>query len=107
MIRPPKSLTNLPTTGSRQPSGAEVLEAEMRGEQAYALGLAAERMERTLTELSQSNGDPRHVQLAADAVQSFFIQREMIGFANHDYVVEFYKIPSFVMARVGAKDPDA
>ncbi len=79
----------------------------MQGEQAYALGLAAKRMERALTALKKSNGDPRHTQLAADAAQAFFIQREMIGFSHQDFVVEFYKIPGAVMARVGAKDPDS
>jgi len=106
MVRPPKSLTNLPDHSSKQPTGAEALEAEMRGEQAYALGLAAKRMEKALAAFKQSNGDPRHTQLAADAVQSFFIQREMIGMSGHDYVIEFYDIPKSVLARVGAKDKD-
>ena len=86
---------------ARQPTGAEILEAEMRGEQAYALGLAGKRMESALATFASSNGDPRNTQLAADAVQSFFIQREMIGLRNHDYVIEFYTIPPEVLAKVG------
>jgi len=46
-------------------------------------------------------------QQAANMVHSFFIQREMIGLDNHDYVIEFYNIPSVVLARVGAKNDDA
>jgi len=49
-IRPPKTLTNLPPQSIRRPSGADILEAEMRGEQAYALGLAAKKMEKALAE---------------------------------------------------------
>lgn len=82
----------------------EVLEAEMIGEQAYALGLVAKKMERALEAHSRSNGDPRHTQLAADATYAFFIQREFLGLSNHDYVVEYYDIPPSVLARVGAKD---
>ncbi len=106
MIRPPKSLTNLPEHGTRQPSGAEALEAEMRGEQAFALGLAADRMTVALESYAKSNGDPRNTQAAADAVYAFFIQREMIGLSSHDYVIDYYDIPKAVLARVGAKDAD-
>jgi len=42
--------------------------------------------------------------MAADAVHNFFIQREMVGLDNHDYVIEFYNIPGPVLARVGAID---
>ncbi len=77
---------------------------EMRGEQAAMLGLAAKKMERDLTEFANSNGDPRRTQVAANAVHSFFIQREMVGLDNHDYVIEFYKIPSAVLAHVGSVD---
>ena len=97
-IRPPKSLTNHPSRGSKRPTGAEVLEAEMMGEQAFMLGLSAKKMERALEEFSKSNGDPRRTQIAADAVHAFFIQREMVGLDNHDYVIEFYNIPSAVLA---------
>ena len=79
----------------------------MRGEQAFMLGLSAKKMERTLEEFKNSNGDPRRTQNAADAVHAFFIQREMIGLGNHDHVIEFYSIPGPVLARVGAVDkPD-
>ena len=107
MIRPPKNLTNLPKSTSKRPTGAEVLEAEMMGEQAFALGLAAKKMERALAEFANSNGDPRRTQHAANMVHSFFIHREMIGLDNHDYVIEFYNIPGPVLARVGAKNDDA
>lgn len=103
-IRPPKSLTHLPTQSGRRPSGADILEAEMRGEQAYALGLAAKKMEKALAEYRSSNGDPRRTQMAADAVYAFFIQRGMIGLTNQDYVIEYYDIPQRVLAKVGAKE---
>ena len=76
----------------------------MMGEQAFMLGLSAKKMERALAEFANSNGDPRRTQNAANAVHTFFIQREMVGLDNHDYVIEFYKIPGTVLARVGAVD---
>ena len=103
-IRPPKNLSNYGSFGAKRPTGAEALEAEMMGEQAFMLGLSAKKMERALEEFSKSNGDPRRTQMAADAVQAFFIQREIVGLDNHDYAIEFYKIPSAVLARVGAVD---
>lgn len=106
-MRPPKTLSNHPSLGQKRPTGVEVLEAEMIGEQAYALGLLAKKMERALDPYAKSNGDPRHTQLAADAVYTFFIQREFIGFGNHDYVIDFYDIPKPVLARVGSKNTDA
>ena len=75
---------------------------EMRGEQALALGLAATKMERALEAFAKSNRGPSRTQAAADAVYAFFIQREMVGLDNHDFVVEYYDIPSPVLARVGA-----
>ena len=80
---------------------------EMRGEQAAMLGLAAKKMERALKDFANSNGGPRRTQTAADAVHSFFIQREMVGLDNHDYVIEFYNIPGRVLARVGAVDKES
>ena len=79
----------------------------MMGEQALMLGLSAKKMERALEDYRNSNGDPRRTQIAADFVQSFFIQREMVGLDNHDYTIDFYKIPNAVLARVGAVEkPD-
>lgn len=107
MIRSPKTVSNHPTIGSKRPTGADVLEAEMMGEQAYALGLAGKKLERALLEYSRSNRDPRRTQNAVNAVYDFFIQREMIVMTNHDYVIEFYDIPNVILARVGAKNNDA
>lgn len=101
MMRPPKSLSNYRGGGSKSRTGAEVLEAEMMAEQAFALGLVGKRLESALLNYANSNGAPRRTQLAADAVHSFFIQREMIGCTNHDFVIEYYNIPKAVLARVG------
>jgi len=105
VTRPPKHLTNHPSGGANRPTGAEVLEMEMRGEQALALGLAASKMEKALEAFAKSNRGPNRTQAAADAVYAFFIQREMVGLDDHDFVVEFYNIPGRVLARVGAVDP--
>lgn len=75
----------------------------MMGEQAFALGMAAKKMERALARFTKSNGSPEQTQTAADAIYAFFIQREMIGLDNHDYAIKFYDIPSSVLARVGGK----
>ena len=79
---------------------------EMLAEQASSLGLSAKKMQRALDDYAKSNGDPRRTQAVADAVQAFFIQREMMGMTDQDYVIDFFKIPGLVLARVGAISKD-
>ena len=109
MVRLPKNLSNTLTFKSGViKTGASVLEAELLGEKAYSLGLAAKSVEKKLGELKTFNGTETErtnlLQFAADAVHSFFVQREMMGFTNHDHPIEFYEIPNDVLSRVGVKN---
>jgi len=109
MVMLPKNLSNTLTFKSDVvKTGASVLEAELLGEKAYSLGLAANTVQKELVELKAFKGTETErtnlLQSAADAVHSFFVQREMMGFTNHDHPIEFYKIPSDVLSRVGVKN---
>ena len=107
-VRLPKNFSNtLSYKSGTIKSGASVLEAELLGEQAYSLGLAEQRMKKSLEALKNMSGpkarDPKALQDAADFVHAYFIQREIIGFQNHDQPIAFYEIPKSVMALVGVK----
>jgi hypothetical protein len=86
--------------------GHAALEHELRGEQASALGRAGRSVEEALAELAALPRDDarraERVDDAAYAVWCYFVQRECIGVRNHQRVIEFYRIPNEVLARVGA-----
>ncbi|MEP6342180.1 MAG: DUF6665 family protein [Maricaulaceae bacterium] len=108
MVRLPKNLSNtLSFKSGVIKTGADVLETELLGEKAYSLGLAAKSMEKALVKLYAFEGSEKErlnlLQRANDATHDFFIQREMMGFANHDHPIEYYKISNEVLSRVGAK----
>ena len=108
MVRLPKNLSNtLSFTSGVVKTGASTLETELLGEKAYSLGLAAKSVEKALAKLNAYKGAEsdraRLVQPTADAVHAFFIQREMMGFTDHNHPIEYYKIPNDVLSRVGSK----
>lgn len=108
MIRPPKNLSNTLRfeTGAVK-TGASALEAELLGEKAFALGLAARAVEAALAELSAcaaaSPDRAALVQTCADKVHAFFIQREIMGFSDHNHPIAYYAIPGDVLSKVGVK----
>lgn len=109
-FRLPKNLsTTLSFTSGVVKTGANVLESELAAEKAYSLGLASKAVETALVNLAAFEGanDSRAncVQVAADAVHRYFVQREMLGLTDHRAPTEFYNIPKEVLARVGAKGP--
>jgi hypothetical protein len=92
--------------------GGPGLEVELLAERAASLGRAGERVEATLAALAAfdagravaavlGGGRERLVHEAAEAVWSYFVQREAIGLRDHDEAVAHYGIPREVMARVG------
>lgn len=108
MVRLPKNLLNtLSFKSGVIKTGASVLEEELLGEKAYSLGLAAKSVEKNLAKLKAFKGSETEranlLQLSGDAVHAFFIQRELMGFANHDHPIAYYKIPNDVLSRVGVK----
>ena len=77
-------------------------------ERADALGRSGLKVEAALAALfafdaSGGAGPAREalVDAAADSTWAFFIQREMCGFRSNRDVIERYKIPREVIARVG------
>ena len=107
-VRLPKNLSNtLSFTSGVIKSGEDVLETEVLGEKAYSLGLAARAVEKSLADLKAFNGGESEraalLQSTADKVQAYFVQREMMGFANHDHPISHYDIPRDVLSKVGAK----
>lgn len=87
-------------------TGLEVLDHELAGEMASALGRAGDRVVETLAALNAH--DVRDglrttlVKAAADAVYAYFIQRELIGLRRHHDAIRNYGIPGEVLARLGA-----
>jgi len=108
MVRLPKNIsTNFTFKSGVIKTGESTLEHELLAEKAHSLGLAANRLEKSLEALKSFSGkaDSKKValQTAADAAQAFFIQRELMGMTNHSHPIEHYKIPKDVLARIGAK----
>ena len=87
-------------------TGKSGLEREIVGEKAASLGRAGRLVQQTLKVLHDLSAHdvnrPAVVQSAADAVQSYFVQRELCGLINHDRPIEDYAIPPEVLARLGA-----
>ncbi len=81
------------------------IDFEIRSERASSLGRAGRGVEETLAALASFQGRPedreRLLRAAADAVWTYFVQREMMGFARHDDAIETYRIPREVLRRVG------
>ena len=107
-VRLPKNLSNtLSFTSGVIKSGADVLETEVLGEKAYSLGLAARAVEKSLADLKAFDGDESEraalLQTTADKVQAYFIQREMMGFTNHEHPIAHYDIPRDVLSKVGVE----
>lgn len=103
-VRPPQSFQN---PGSR-PSGLDVFEYELMAERADALGRHGLKVEKAIDALSvlQDPSFPREqrealLDAAADAVWSFFIQREICGLRSNRDAIERYRIPKEVVARLG------
>jgi hypothetical protein len=95
-----------PALGRITPESAlGLLEHEIAGEKASALGRAGQRVEETLARLRADNETPREERLrdAADAVYWYFIQRELCGLRRHADVIREYGIPNAVLARLGAR----
>lgn len=103
-LRPPSRYANsgVGTEASRDPLG--ILEHELAGEKAAALGRAGVRVEKALARLQSAAEDERRelTDVAAQAVHAYFIQRELCGLRRHQEAIREYGIPAAVLARLGA-----
>lgn len=101
-LRPPQTLQTLLTLET----GASTLDAEILAEKAAALGRAGRAMEERLAALNQAGpqapGRDALLAAAADAVWSFFVQRELCGLRDQQQIIADYAIPGAVLARLGA-----
>lgn len=86
-------------------TGEAVLRYELMEEQAHSLGRAGRKVEQALAALAAHDGEDRAVVLkaAADAVWSFFVQREIMGLRDRAAVIAHYAIPREVLNRLGAR----
>jgi hypothetical protein len=91
-------------------TGADTFADEMAGETAAALGRMGRGVERALAALreGESNGVDAAaretlVRSAADAVWSYFVQREICGVRSQKDAIDHYAIPREVLNRVGAR----
>lgn len=87
-------------------SGLDLLGYEIMAEKAAALGKAGEKARAALVALKDGPGEgggrETLLMAAADAVQAYFIQRELCGFRRHDGIIREYEIPKAVLACLGA-----
>ena len=98
---------NLSTT-ARFETGASVLDHEIAGEKAASLGRAGGAVEHALARLADpeivaAEGREALLKVAADAVWSFFVQREVMGLRDQAPAIRHYNIPRAVLARLGAR----
>lgn len=84
-------------------AGTTALDHEIMAERASSLGNAEARVIKTLNLLAEGQGN-RATALydARDAVWSYFVQRELVGFRKHTDVIRDLDIPANVLAGLGA-----
>ena len=101
-LRLPQSLT----ARLKPETGDGVLHYELLQEQAYSLGRAGRKVEaalKTLADHPAGEGRAVALKVAADAVWSFLVQREVMGLRDRTAVIAQYDIPREVLARLGAR----
>jgi len=87
----------------RPQAGTAALEHEIAAERASSLGAAEQRVIKALADLKDVAGDRRPALAEArDAVWSYFVQRELIGFRRHADVIRDLGIPGDVINGLGA-----
>lgn len=87
----------------RPDAGTAAIEHEIIAERASSLGAAERKVVDAVAALAIT-GDDRASALAAarQVVWEYFVQRELVGFRKHTDVIQELKIPSEVLAGLGA-----
>ena len=101
-MRLPQNLS----TGLAVEGAASALERELLAERAASLGHAGRMVEKSLSAIAICRDATQRealVQAAADAAYSYMIQRELCGLLDHAAIIDHYRIPREVLARVGAR----
>ncbi|MCR9137226.1 MAG: hypothetical protein NXI27_14620 [Alphaproteobacteria bacterium] len=106
-VRPP----NLLKPKSPVETGASVLDGEIMAEMASSLGRAGRALEAALTKLESLSADPDRpedvqqreavLQDAATKAWALIIQYELCGLSSQKNLVQRYRIPTEIVARLG------
>ena len=93
----------------RHESGASALQRALTAESASSLGRLGRAVEAALGRLATV---PDRARAAAEydcarLVWEYFVQREACGLIGHIAVIEAYRIPPAVLAKVGARPPSS
>ncbi|HEY0997155.1 MAG TPA: DUF6665 family protein [Gemmatimonadaceae bacterium] len=86
---------------------SNALRGTLLGDGARVLGRLGREVEAALAALHAAPAPAREEAeyRCADVVWRYFVQREAMGLASHDRVIEMYAIPHAVLAKVGARRP--
>ncbi|KQT44881.1 hypothetical protein ASG47_15765 [Devosia sp. Leaf420] len=87
----------------RPEAGTAALDHEIMAERANSIGAAEARVIKSLAVLE--TGTDKALYEARDAVWSYFVQRELMGFRQHGDVIRDLKIPANVLNGLGATPP--
>ncbi len=85
----------------RPQAGTAAIEHEILAEKANSLGAAEARVKRAVAALASEVGD-QTLREARDAVWCYFVQRELLGFDDHEEVIADLQIPRAVLLGLGA-----
>lgn len=83
-------------------AGTAALDNEILAERASSLGAAEHKVIVALAALASSGNAEALLRQARNAVWAYFVQRELIGFRKHTDVIQDLRIPSEVLADLGA-----
>lgn len=88
----------------RPEAGTAAIEHEILAEKANSLGAAERRVINAVAALTVNPAPKALLAEARDAVWSYFVQRELLGFEDHDEVIADLKIPRSVLLGLGAAE---
>ena len=86
----------------RPEAGTTALDHEIQAERASSLGAAEKRVVDAISAFNTEADRERWLAEAREAVWSYFVQRELIGFRRHADVISDLGIPSEVLNGLGA-----
>ncbi len=86
----------------RPEAGTAALEHEINAERAGSITAAEARVKTAITALAADSANAGALAEARDAVWSYFVQRELIGFRQHQDVIRDLGIPTIVLNGLGA-----
>lgn len=90
-----------------RPGGFEAVELEMLAERAAAIGRLGRRVEETLAAVAAHRGEAREreelLAIAGEALWFYVVQREVLGWYDHEVAFAAYRVPGEVLRRMGPR----